>query len=77
MIPTMSSNSLLHARAKAFPVILVAIVALFLAHQRFPAWFAPKDAGFGMKPVTWQGWTVAIVVIGAVVMTLRAMREKP
>lgn len=72
----MSSN-LLQARAKAFPIILVGIVMLFLARQRVPAWFAPKDAGFGMKPVTWQGWAAAIIVVGAIVLALRAMREKP
>lgn len=72
----MSSSGLLQARAKAFPVILVGIVALFLARQRVPAWFAPKDAGFGLKPATWQGWSVVIVVIVVVVMALRTMREE-
>ena len=29
------------------------------------AWFAPKTLGWGVRPVTWQGWVATVGLIGA------------
>jgi hypothetical protein len=28
-----------------------------------PEWFAPKEFGFGARPVTWQGWAVVVAFV--------------
>lgn len=31
-------------------------------------WFGPKHVGFGLRPQTWQGWVVIILVVAAVIV---------
>lgn len=31
-------------------------------------WFGPKRIGFGLRPQTWQGWTVSLVVAAVIVV---------
>ncbi|MDI5964954.1 hypothetical protein POF50_028605 [Streptomyces sp. SL13] len=30
-------------------------------------WFGPKRVGWGLRPQTWQGWTLTAVIIVVVV----------
>jgi len=30
-------------------------------------WFGPKRFGWGWSPITWEGWAVCLVFIGAIV----------
>lgn len=32
------------------------------------SWFGPKRVGFGLRPQTWQGWVVVILVVAAVIV---------
>ena len=32
-------------------------------------WFGPKRLGWGLRPVTWQGWLVTAVFVAAVILT--------
>ncbi|HKN96930.1 MAG TPA: hypothetical protein VJX10_07435 [Pseudonocardiaceae bacterium] len=34
-------------------------------------WFGPKRIGFGIRPVTWQGWVVTAVVVAVIVLIAR------
>lgn len=37
-------------------------------------WFGPKRIGYGLRPQTWQGWTIigAFVVLVVVIVSLLA-----
>lgn len=70
------STDLLQARAKAFPLILAGAVVLFGANKYFPSWFAPKDDGFGVRVVTWQGFAVVALGVGLLVIGLRRARRQ-
>jgi 4-hydroxybenzoate polyprenyltransferase len=37
-------------------------------------WFRPKRYGYGATPVTWQGWTVTIATVVAMVAVSLALR---
>jgi hypothetical protein len=37
-------------------------------------WFGPKRVGFGLRPQTWQGWTVVVVVVAAVIVAVSLLR---
>jgi hypothetical protein len=30
-------------------------------------WFGPKRIGYGLRPQTWQGWAVTLVIVLVVV----------
>ncbi|MGA8114368.1 MAG: hypothetical protein WCA46_11945 [Actinocatenispora sp.] len=32
------------------------------------AWFGPKRIGFGIRPQTWQGWTVVLTLVAVIVV---------
>jgi hypothetical protein len=34
-------------------------------------WFGPKRIGIGLRPQTWQGWVVTVVVLAVLVVILR------
>jgi hypothetical protein len=34
--------------------------------DRRRAWFGPKRIGWGIRPRTWQGWVVVLLVIAAI-----------
>lgn len=34
-------------------------------------WFGPKRIGFGIRPVTWQGWVVTVVAVAVIVLVVR------
>jgi hypothetical protein len=44
-----------------------------------PNWFRPKMIGFGLKPVTWQGWAYTLAWAGVVLLPFWAlmMRHQP
>ena len=31
-------------------------------------WFGPKRIGWGIRPQTWQGWLVTMLVVAAIVL---------
>jgi len=31
-------------------------------------WFGPKRVGWGLRPTSWQGWVVVLVVAGLAVL---------
>ncbi|HEX3592293.1 MAG TPA: hypothetical protein VHV74_21950 [Pseudonocardiaceae bacterium] len=31
-------------------------------------WFGPKPIGWGIRPQTWQGWLVTMLVVAAIVL---------
>jgi hypothetical protein len=37
-------------------------------------WFGRKRVGFGLRPQTWQGWTVVVVVVAAVIVAVSLLR---
>lgn len=34
-------------------------------------WFGPKRIGFGIRPQTWQGWLITVLVVVAIVVLAR------
>ncbi len=30
-------------------------------------WFRPKRFGYGMEPISWQGWLATLVFVGAII----------
>lgn len=32
------------------------------------SWFGPKRIGFGLRPQTWQGWVVTLLVLAVIVL---------
>jgi hypothetical protein len=30
-------------------------------------WFGPKRIGYGLRPQTWQGWTIVLVLAAAAI----------
>jgi phosphoglycerol transferase MdoB-like AlkP superfamily enzyme len=43
-----------------------------------PAWFAPKRFGFGSgPPISWQGWVVTILFLGAVAFISFRFQHEP
>jgi len=43
-----------------------------------PEWFAARRYGFGSgRPITWQGWVVTIVFMGAVTGLTLLLHERP
>ncbi|HUE69913.1 MAG TPA: hypothetical protein VMP01_03405 [Pirellulaceae bacterium] len=44
-----------------------------------PAWFRPKLIGWGLKPVTWQGWAYTAAWAGVLLLPFWAllMRHQP
>ncbi len=36
------------------------------------AWFRPKRFGWGMTPVTWQGWALTVGCLVAVIALMRS-----
>ncbi|WP_082463778.1 hypothetical protein [Sphingomonas sp. Leaf17] len=40
--------------------------------MRNNAWFRPKRFGWGMTPVTWQGWALTIGGVIAVIALMRS-----
>ncbi len=34
-------------------------------------WFVPKIFGFGATPVTWQGWVLTLLFVGALLADIR------
>jgi hypothetical protein len=34
------------------------------------AWFGPKRIGFGLRPQTWQGWVVTMVLVAVIVVVV-------
>jgi hypothetical protein len=32
------------------------------------AWFGPKRIGFGLRPQTWQGWLVTLLICVVIVV---------
>jgi len=47
------------------------VKAHFRAREGY--WFVPKGFGFGVTPVTWQGWAVMLGFPAALVATTRLM----
>lgn len=39
-------------------------------------WFAPRRAGWGWAPVTWQGWAAIAVHVGASSVGARALERR-
>ncbi len=35
-----------------------------------PVWFVRRRIGFGVRPISWQGWVVSVIALGIVVATL-------
>lgn len=33
-------------------------------------WFGPKAFGWGLRPVSWQGWLLTAVLVGGVALTI-------
>jgi hypothetical protein len=33
-------------------------------------WFGPKHTGWGLRPLTWQGWTLTGLLVGAAILAL-------
>ena len=31
-----------------------------------PVWFGPKAVGYGVGPISWQGWLATFVVVAAI-----------
>ncbi len=31
-------------------------------------WFGPKRIGYGIRPVTWQGWVIVLAVVAAIIV---------
>lgn len=34
-------------------------------------WFGPKRIGWGLRPVTWQGWLVTVAAVAAIYLIVR------
>ena len=64
------------ARVRAYPVMLAAVLLLMGATKVFPSWYQPKEMGFGVRPVAWQGWTLSLVIVGAALWAVRATRVR-
>ncbi|HVW42348.1 MAG TPA: hypothetical protein VHC18_13450 [Amycolatopsis sp.] len=43
-----------------------------MSGERRP-WFGPKRIGWGIRPQTWQGWLVLIVVVVALVVVFKVL----
>lgn len=37
------------------------------------SWFGPKRVGWGIRPQTWEGWAVTVVVLAAVILVALAV----
>ena len=37
-----------------------------MKHNKF--WFAPKRYGYGLTPISWEGWLVTLGLVGIVVL---------
>lgn len=37
-------------------------------------WFGPKRFGYGLRPQTWQGWAIVLVIAVVVVAVARLAR---
>lgn len=64
------------ARVRAYPVMLAAMLVLVGSTKVFPSWYEPKETGFGVRPVTWQGWALSIVTVVTAVWIVRATRVR-
>jgi ABC-2 type transport system ATP-binding protein len=42
-----------------------------------PQWFARRRYGFGVRPITWQGWLITAVALGAAIGSLAGVRKSP
>jgi hypothetical protein len=42
-----------------------------------PEWFAPKRYGLGATPVTWQGWTLTLGLVGILILLSRTFAGRP
>jgi ABC-2 type transport system ATP-binding protein len=40
-------------------------------------WFRRRAIGFGWRPVTWQGWLITLVTVGAVIAVFVLLRSSP
>lgn len=38
-----------------------------------PSWFRPKAIGYGLKPVTWQGWVYSLAWAGVLLVPFWAL----
>lgn len=38
-------------------------------------WFGPKRIGYGIRPQTWQGWTVMIALVVVVLVAVYLLRH--
>lgn len=38
-----------------------------------PAWFVPKKSGWGLTPVTWQGWVYTAAWLGAITLPFSSL----
>ncbi len=34
-------------------------------------WFGPKAQGYGIRPCTWQGWLVTVLLVGGAMLDAR------
>jgi hypothetical protein len=38
------------------------------------SWFGPKRVGYGLRPQTWQGWTLTLGVVVVIFVVLAFVR---
>jgi hypothetical protein len=38
------------------------------------SWFGPKRVGYGLRPQTWQGWTLTLALVVIVFIALAFVR---
>ncbi|HEY4215806.1 MAG TPA: hypothetical protein VGM67_01640 [Gemmatimonadaceae bacterium] len=41
------------------------------------AWFRPKTLGWGVTPVTWQGWAATFGLVGALLLGVHYLGKGP
>ncbi len=40
-----------------------------------PEWFVRRPMGFGVRPLTWQGWAISGVALALIAVSLIALRK--
>ncbi len=38
------------------------------------SWFGPKRIGWGLRPQTWQGWLITLIIVAALVIVALLVR---
>jgi hypothetical protein len=44
------------------------------ANVKRKSWFGPNRSGVGLRPYTWQGWLILVVVVAAIVTVIVLLR---